>query len=271
MCSKATLLPSVDSAVRTKRLAVMQPYFFPYLGYFQLFHAADKVILYDCVNYIKSGWINRNRILEINKGPRFITLPLMQGSSNKKIRDMRIDRTKDWKTPIMHLLRHNYCHSPYFVEVMELVDSVLDSRQLSVASIAKASVQAVLTYLELGTSVEYDSTRWDSLEDDLEMLSESLSPSMPHQRLKRQRMAQRVESICRIEEADTYINPIGGVSLYDKDEFAVWGICLCFLKSIQKKYQQESSEFVPDLSIIDALMNIGPKDTRELLGSYVLI
>ncbi|HWR11149.1 MAG TPA: WbqC family protein, partial [Rectinemataceae bacterium] len=194
------------------KLAVMQPYFFPYLGYFQLFHAADKVILYDNVKFIKSGWIHRNRILEIGKGPRFIGLPLEKASTNNRIKDVKIDVTKDWKTPIMHMLRHNYCRSPYYCEVKDIVDAALDLKEASISGLAKSSINAVLAYLDISTPVDYDSTRFDSLENDLDSLAFLPSSTAPFHRLKQKRMTYRVKALCDAENANTYINPIGGIS-----------------------------------------------------------
>jgi len=253
------------------KLAVMQPYFFPYLGYFQLFHAADKVILYDNVKFIRCGWIHRNRILEIGKGPRFVGLPLDQSSCQNRIRDVKVAAVKDWKTPIMHLLRHNYCHSPYFHEVIQIVDAALDVTERSVSKLAKSSIRAVLAYLDSSTPVMYDSLVFDFLEEELG----GFAGRTPGARcgedptgLKKERMLTRVEALCHHEGASIYINPIGGVDLYSKTDFEALGIELRFLSPQLLSYPQNSPEFIASLSIIDVLMNAGKENTKKMLSSY---
>lgn len=253
------------------RLAAMQPYFFPYLGYFQLFHAANKVILYDNVNFIKSGWIHRNRILEIGKGPRYIGIPLERLSSSKKIRDIRIDSTRDWKTPIMDILRHNYCRMPYYCEVMEVMDAVLDMHETSMSQLAVSSIKAVLEYIGQHSELEYTSPRFDSIEEQLEAFSETFPENIAAAKLKQRRMSDRVAMLCKMEGASTYINPIGGLSLYSKQHFAALGIQLQFLDPHLKPYFQKASEFFPGMSIIDVLMSIGAEGAKSFLEDYSLI
>ena len=100
------------------KLAIMQPYFFPYIGFFQLMDAADKIILYDHVHFIKNGWIKRNRILEKNKGDVWIRVPVSDASSNKKIYEIEMDAKSCWQKKIVNLLEHNYKNAPYYHEIM---------------------------------------------------------------------------------------------------------------------------------------------------------
>ncbi len=261
---------SVHDIFPGKKLAVMQPYLFPYMGYFQLFHAADKVILYDNVRYIRSGWINRNRILEINKGPRFITVPLMARSGSGRIRDAKATISQDWKTVIMKMISHNYKNAPYFSEVFSLVDSALDAKERAISELAKSSIRAVLSYLDWEKPFESDSSRFDPLEDELLQVSaDGAFPSDSSNRKSRQ--FARVRALCIAEGADAYINPIGGTALYCKEEFLSAGIHLNFLQPELPPYPQSSADFVPNLSIIDVLMNLGKEGTRTMLSSYRLI
>ena len=248
----------------------MQPYFFPYLGYFQLFHAADKVILYDNVNFIKSGWIHRNRILEIGKGPRYIGLPLEQASLKGRIRDARVDARKDWKTPIMNHLKHNYSRCEHFKYVNPLIDAALDARERRVSEIAKSSIRTMLEYLGCRTPVEYDSTRFDVLEAELERRFAGAGTVGGPAVDKRRRMEARVAGLCGAEGAGIYINPMGGVDLYRKEDFLKLDIQLKFLFPRLQPYRQDAPEFFPSLSIIDAAMNVDRESLGRILSDYGL-
>ena len=169
----------------------------------------------------------------------------------------------------MRQLHHNYCRSSYFYEVAQLIDGVFDEKETRLSLLAKSSIRAVLEYLDWKTPVEYDTSRFDPLEEKLEayLLGEWYQKPL---NLKKKRMMARVEALCNDVGADIYINPIGGTALYDKEEFASAGIQLNFLFSRISPYSQKSSDFIPNLSIIDVLMNNSKEKTREMLSAYTL-
>lgn len=131
-----------------KILAIMQPYFFPYPGYFQLLHAADALVFYDDVNFIKNGWINRNRLL-LNGLPAYFTVPLANASSFAKIDQVQVLDDAGWRLKLMEKLRHAYARAPYYARVAPLVASVLNADTARVGELAKQSVMAVADYLAL--------------------------------------------------------------------------------------------------------------------------
>jgi hypothetical protein len=227
------------------KLAVMQPYLFPYIGYFQLIYAADLFLIYDDVSYIKQGYINRNSLLSPNGATRF-TVPVPGASSNKLISDLQfsMDVTKVLKT-----VKQSYSKAPYFETVFPLIREILEHENRSIASICMKSYQAIFSYLRLDkhfkktSDVNYDRT--DTARD-------------------------RLIALCHQFEADCYINAPGGRSLYAKSDFAEHGIELKFIDSLPVEYDQGGGEFVPNLSIIDVLMHCTPEKVVSLVTQYEL-
>lgn len=233
-------------------LAIMQPYLFPYLGYFQLIHAVDKFVFYDDVNFIKQGWINRNRIL-LNGAPHLFTVPVKQGSSFRNICDTEVDdrRFLLWKRKFLATIDQAYKKAPHFSPVRALVESVLAVDINSIGELSKVSVLAVCEYLALQRDWVLGSAVFDN---------ESL------------RGEHRVLDICLKVGANTYVNLPGGRHLYTDEHFEGWGISLKFLKSNIRSYHQFDHSFVENLSIIDVLMFNDPGVISEkLIPHYTLL
>lgn len=233
-------------------LAIMQPYLFPYIGYYQLLDAVDRFVVYDDVTFIKQGWINRNNTLS-NGQPLLFTLPLVDASSNRLIRDIVVhDRLfEPWKQKFLRTLTQSYRKAPYADAVVDLVGRVLEQAPgQSISSVARESLVAVSQYLGLNTDVV---------------------PTSSHYANHELTGQQRVLDICRREQASKYINPIGGQSLYDKETFRAHGLELEFIKSRLVPYRQFKNDFVPWLSIIDVLMFNSGEETRALLKEYDLV
>ena len=226
------------------KLALMQPYLFPYIGYFQLLAQVDRFVFYDDVNFIKNGWINRNRLL-LQGEPRYFTVPLRDASPFRKILEVEIAPGSGWRRTMRESIRHAYGKAPHFTAVAALVERVLDTGTSRIGELAKESVRAVVEHLGLVTDLVDSSTRYGN---------ESLSG------------AARVVDICRREGASDYYNAPGGRALYDADDFGRHGIALHFVQPQPIEYRQGSAAFVPGLSIIDVLMHNDPMQTRELLG-----
>jgi hypothetical protein len=222
----------------------MQPYLFPYIGYFQLLAQVDRFVFYDDVNFIKNGWINRNRLL-LQGEPRYFTVPLRDASPFRKIRDVEVAPAAGWRRGVQESIRHAYGKAPHFAAVAALVERVLRAETTRIGELAKASVRAVVDHLGLDTELVDSSSRYGN---------ESLSG------------AARVVDICRREGASDYYNAPGGRALYDAAEFARHGIALHFVEAQPIEYRQGGAAFVPGLSIIDVLMHNDPAQTRELLG-----
>ena len=231
------------------KLAIMQPYFFPYLGYYQLVNAVDKFVFYDDVQYIKGGWINRNKIL-VSGRENIFTLSLVALSPNKKINEIAINQNYD---KVLRKIAHSYQKAPYFNQVFPLIEDVFSSINKSslISEIAAVSIMMVSKFIDLDTIFEFSSKLYSN--------TRSLN-----------RTARLVE-ICKQNNADTYINPKGGRELYTKDEFNKHNINLYFINNHFTEYRQfNNNPFIPNLSIIDVLMFNSPGMVKEIINNYEL-
>lgn len=225
-------------------LAVMQPYLFPYIGYYQLAYHSDFFIFYDDVNYIKNGYINRNTILTKN-GRQLFTIPVKKASSFTKINELEFDANVK---KVLASLSQAYSKAPYFSAVYPMIEKILCAENRSVSSIASNSIIEVFKYLNLDFSYAYSS-----------MLEYDRSQSAP----------DKLYQFCNIYKADHYTNTIGGQALYDKSEFSQRNIKLQFIKNQSCSYPQFNSQaFEENLSMIDILMNTSPEEIITLLGKY---
>lgn len=232
------------------KLAIMQPYFFPYLGYFQLIYAADKFVFYDDVNFIKNGWINRNRF-QLGGKARYFTVPLSAASPFSEIKDTHFDnRDLRWKRKVLGSFRVAYKNAPYASVGLEMIERALSSETESIGTLARQSVMSIVQYLDL----------------KCEMVRSSHIYANDH--LKGQ---TRVLDICRRECANIYINSIGGRELYAEDVFRGAGIELLFLSGKLPAYYQGPWPFVPGLSILDVIMHCSRQMILDMLMQYELL
>jgi len=231
------------------KLAIMQPYFFPYIGYWQLIHAVSRFVIYDDVNYIKGGWINRNRLL-INGNPAYITVPLHQPSSFKRICDITLQPSPSWRDKRVKMIETTYRRAPSFAVVFPVVEQLIRYETDSLPDYLAHQLRTLSAFMGINTEFVTTSRRYEN--NDLAG-------------------QQRVLDICDREGATTYINPQGGQELYDPVIFRDRGISLRFMVTRPLRYRQRSAGFVPNLSIIDALMEIGPVEIRPHLEAFDLI
>ncbi len=227
----------------------MQPYLFPYIGYFQLIHRADIFVFYDDTQYIKNGWINRNRILNENGGePLMIALPVKKGPHSANINEREFACDKRNKKLFIKRVVQNYRKSPNFCEVIGLIEDIVSFPESNVSSFAMNSIRSICSYLAIETPLIISS----QLEKDDDLKGE-----------------QRIIKICRRVGATHYINPIGGTELYSREVFARAGLRLEFLKTKDTlRYAQFGTEFCPHLSIIDVMMFCKPAQIAGLLGDF---
>jgi hypothetical protein len=230
------------------KAAIMQPYFFPYIGYFQLINAVDKFVLYDDVNYIKKGWINRNRILA-DGAAGFFVVPCKKASQNKLINEIETLLDQKEKEKLLKTFYHAYHHAPHFEAAFNLIEQTLNRNARTIAQLAAESILAVCQFLGIETEI---------------------MPSSSIFRNRDLKKADRLIDICRQLKADHYINAAGGAVLYEKDYFLERGIHLFFLESRPIAYRQFGQPFVPWLSIIDVLMFNPQELVLELLNEYDL-
>lgn len=227
-------------------IGIMQPYFMPYLGYWQLMAAVDKYVVYDDVNYIKGGWVSRNNIL-LNGQKYMFTIILKGASPNKLFNEVEIgdDFRKFRKT-----LESAYKKAPYYAETMALLEQIFTYEQKDLGHWMLHQFQCVLDYLDIDTELILSS----SIEKNNEL-----------------RAKDKVKHICHLLGADTYYNAIGGQELYDKDDFKGDGLSLYFVKTDLMPYTQGKNDFVPGLSMIDVLMFNSKEQVKQLLNAYTLI
>lgn len=253
-----------------KKLAIMQPYFFPYLGYFQLIYAVDKFVLYDNLNYIKYGWINRNRLLAVKGEPFYFIVPVMKKSSSKKIRDIKI-KEGSWSCNLLKSIYMNYKKSEFFQEIFPLLEKIINYKTDSISLLNKKCILDISEFLSIGTDILTDPD-FNWLEDELNKQDLSLLDIDHHIESKTSSIkVNRVIEICKLLNAKIFINPIGGINLYPKEEFIENNISIFFLNMGEVRYQQNSNIFYPRLSIIDVLLNCGKKKTFELLNKFILM
>lgn len=231
------------------RIAIMQPYFFPYLGYFQLIDAVDIFVFFDDVNFIKKGWINRNRIL-MNKTDGFFSIPLLQASQNKLIHEIKIGMDHKWKGKFYRTLEQNYGKAPFYSETKQLVTEVLESDHSNIGALAAHSVIATCHFLEMDVNFKVSSNTFSAS--------------------KGQERTERILSICKELEVDHYVNPAGGTELYSNMDFEAEGIALSFINNALTPYVQFETSFIPGLSIIDVLMFNPKEEVRSLITQYKL-
>lgn len=224
----------------------MQPYFLPYIGYFQLINAADTFVYYDDVTFIKQSWINRNRIL-LNGEDYLFTLELKGASSFKEINKVEVgsNRNKLFKTIIQA-----YRQAPYFRVIEPFLATIFTSNQENLSKYIIETNKLIIDYLSIKTNILISS---EIIKD------KSLKGHL------------KIIDICKNLQATHYINAIGGKDLYSKSEFKNSGILLSFIKSREIRYMQFSENFIPWLSIIDVLMFNSVNDIKKMLVNFEFI
>jgi len=225
----------------------MQPYFLPYLGYWQLLAAVDRFVVYDNIQYTKKGWINRNRFLRDCADAPF-TLPLKKGSDFLAIKERWL---ADDFTPatLLNPFREAYRKAPYFDAVFPLIETIVTAAPRNLFDYLLHSLIVTAAYLEITTPIVVSST-----------------VPIDH-RLK---SGERVLAMCGALGAGRYLNTSGGRALYAPETFAAAGVDLKFIQARPVTYQQFGQSFVPALSILDVMMFNSPSAVRGLLGEYDL-
>ena len=232
------------------RLAIMQPYFFPYIGYWQLIHAVDKFVIYDDVQFTKKGWFHRNRLLFNNK-VEYFSINLKKDSDYLDVRDRYISPVYFEKEmpKILRKIAQSYSKAPYFHNVYPLIKGILEYDSNNLFDYLYNSIKSLSNYIGIDTEFIISST--------LPVSSE----------LKNK---WRIFKICEYLNIYDYLNPIGGKELYKKEEFKENNVNLNFIKTLPIEYEQKSTDFFPNLSIIDVLMFNSIKSFKNLLNNYVL-
>jgi hypothetical protein len=224
------------------KIGIMQPYFLPYLGYFQIMKACDKYVVYDNIQFTKKGWIHRNRML-LNGKDALFSLPLKNDSDYLNIDQRALADTFDKeKNKILGQIKSAYGKAPQFKTAYPVIESIFNHPDTNLFGYIYHAISAIKDYLRIDTPLVVSS-----------------GISMNHELKGKYRVMEIVKQL----GGDTYINPIGGVELYDKQEFTDNGIALHFHKMQTVVYPQFKNDFVPYLSILDLMMFV---DRDELIG-----
>ena len=244
------------------RLAAMQPYFFPYIGYFQLISAVDIFVVYDKASYRKSSWINRNRIKD--KGTSrsvYVTVPIQRYKHTMLIEKVRITENDSWKASVKNLIYYNYKRARFFDEAYDFIAELIDNDEKSLHRFNSHIILEVSEKLGVQTSIVIENEAHEQLESELSTKDRGDGMLKQH----------RVVKLCGLYNATDYINPIGGMSLYDSDFFKRNNKQLYFIEPQPIEYPQFYQPFLENMSIIDVLMHNGFDGTKELLQHRKLI
>ena len=207
----------------------------------------DKFVIYDDVNYIKRGWINRNNIL-INGQSKLINVRLNKVSQNKLINEIEVTHDLSYNKDSLQTIKRSYSKAPFFENIFPLVERVINQHEKNLAKYLEFSIREVCKYLSIHTEI---------------IISSEISKS---NELKGQ---DKIIEICKLLSADQYMNAIGGQSLYSYPDFQLCGIELKFLKTLDITYHQTSKKkFVPNLSILDVMMFNSPEQINSMLDDY---
>jgi hypothetical protein len=254
------------------KLGIMQAYFFPYIGYYQHIHHVDKFLLYDRVSYIKKKWVNRNLILEKNKIPVYVTIPIKNHKSGQILRDVMINEESKWRDTISRAVYFNYKKAPYFKEIYPIIESVIGIDETKLSKYCNKSIIDICVYLDIETEIKESSIEYDQLEAELFRKPPDDSYFCLHRPIHNySKKTARVLKICELERADVYVNTMGGMDIYQQHDFKENNIDLMFIRSNEIIYSQQRQDFFPNLSIVDVLMHCGKEKTKMLLEKYTLI
>lgn len=227
----------------------MQPYFLPYIGYWQLMNSVDKYVIYDDVNFIKGGWINRNRIL-MNGEAKMINLQMKGASPNKLINEVEVADDIVYKKKLLKTIENCYKKAPYFKDVFPIIENIINHHDNNLAKYLECTIRKICEYLSINTELVVSSTV--NKNNDL-------------------KGQEKVIEICNVLGADEYYNAIGGQELYSYNDFLKKGIKLRFLRTGTIEYKQFNNEFVSNLSIIDVIMFNSVEEIKNKLNIYELL
>lgn len=229
------------------KLAIMQPYFLPYLGYFQLINAVDKFVIYDDIQFTKKGWMNRNQILVNGKSDVF-TINVQKASTYLPVVERIISPVyAKERDKTLSKIKQSYKNAPYYSDVYPLLEEIFKCNDVNLFSYIYNSVVKVCKYLGIETEIVISSTL--GLDENI-------------------KSQDRVLATCKYMRASVYINPEGGVDLYDKSVFLSNDVELGFLTMDPITYSQGSNDFIPYLSIVDVMMWNSKGEVLELLDCY---
>ena len=238
----------------SEKIGIMQPYFFPYIGYFSLIKHTDKFILFDPVQFIRHGWIERNRVLKPELGWQYISVPLIKHDLSTLIKDVKIKNEENWKEKIFSQLLHYKKKSPFYKQTIEVVEKGVDIETDSIVYLNYSILKAVCNYLNISFNCEIFS----------EMNLKIEAVNAPD---------EWALNICKTLGYKEYWNPPGGIEFFDREKYKNAEVDLKFQKvNIQPYPQRRGPENIEiGLSIIDVMMFNSIEKIHEMMDDYELL
>ena len=235
------------------RLGIMQPYFMPYIGYFSLIKHADLFILFDTVQFIRHGWIERNRVLKQNEGWQYVKVPLIKDNGRETIiKDVKINNSENWKEKMLSQLQHYKKSAPFYYKVIGLLKDIFSEDFDDIVSLNKVALEKTCSFLGISARIKVFS------EMNL-LIEQAKAPD------------EWALNICKaMDGVDEYWNPIGGLSFFDRTKYEQVGIKICFQEMMLEEYDQKRSAFEPGLSMIDVMMYNPVEDIKIMLDRFEL-
>lgn len=231
----------------------MQPYFFPYLGYLSLLKHTDEFILFDTVQFIRHGWIERNRMLKQGEGWLYIKAPIIKGSRDTVIKDVLINNKEDWKTKLLAQLQPYKKIAPHYADVVTVLNDIFAQDYETIVEFNQASLERIGDYL----GIDHDIKIFSKMNLEVEPAK---APD------------EWALNICKaLGNVDEYWNPPGGQEFFDRKKYDDAGIKLVFQKPILSAYDQKREPFEPGLSILDVMMFNSPEEVNKMLDAYELL
>lgn len=228
----------------------MQPYFFPYIGYWQLLSAVDRFVVYDNIQFTKKSWIRRNRIL-LNGTDKYITLPIKKDSDYLDISERYLSEGyPQEQQKLLNQIRMAYKKAPYFNHVYPLIEECITYENNNLFQFIYYSIIKVANYLDIQTEIIVSSNI-------------KISPALKNK--------ERVIETCKTLNGEVYINLVGGQTLYNKNEFFHNEIELSFIQVEEREYKQFDNLFIPNLSIIDVMMFNSKEMIQDMIHAYKII
>ena len=246
-------------------IAVMQPYFLPYLGYFQLLHAADRLILYPHLQYVHQSFMSRNRYPLNDTEHPYFGPNIAKKTRKGLISEVKVNDEQPWRDKMLARICNNYRRAPLYRQVEPIISEIVLHPSPFLAEINMHGVLQICRYLGLERKLDLNVDQYLDLEKTLrhEHQNKTDQCDEPDQKHK------RVIKLCKHNKVSKFINPIGGKAIYDRQLLAREGVEISFIRSVLPAYpQRHTKTFVPAMSIIDILFNCEKEYVLELLSQY---
>jgi hypothetical protein len=234
------------------KIAIMQPYFFPYVGYYSLIKYSERFILFDTPQFIYHGWIERNRILKPIEGWQYVKVPLIKHSRSSVIKDVFIKKNEQWQEKIIAQLQHYKKQAPFFKSTMQIIEQIKYMDFNNIVDLNIKILELTCSYLNIDCNFSVFSRMNSVIEDVKEPDEWALN-------------------ISKAIGANEYVNPPGGQEFFNKNKYEKNNIKLTFLKNRLNPYNQHRTTFEAGLSIIDVMMFNSPNEISKIINDYELI